>query len=133
MKSFFSLVAGTVLLVAAGPAHAQNPDLQGKWSIVSVPDGWKRVAGTTILITPDEVRICLGRVITTRMKYEIDPVRATVDAIRTVKGKRVVQLGTYRREGDTLTLSVGAEGKSRPPTPDSREKGAMRWVFKKAG
>ena len=133
MKSSLSLAVGTVLFAALPIQAAQHPGLQGTWNIVSVPDGWKRVAGTSVLITQDEVCVCLGKLITTRMKYQIDPMRGTVDAIRTVKGNRVVQLGTYRREGDTLTLSVGAEGKNRPPTPDSKDRGAMRWVFKKVG
>lgn len=113
------------------PANDRNDDVQGRWSIVAVPDGWKRIPGTNVVVTSDEVRICIGKFTTSKLKYKIDAARATVDSSRTVNGKCVIQLGTYRREGDTLTLSVGPEGKARPASPDCTREGAMRWVFKR--
>ena len=114
-------------------ADAQTDNLEGRWRIVAVPDGWKRIPGTNVVVTPDEVQICLGKLVTSKLKYRLDPARGAVDSSRTVRGKRVVQLGTYRREGDTLVLSVGPEGKERPSNPDATQDGAMRWVLKKAG
>ena len=114
-------------------ACAQSDNLQGRWSIIAVPDGWKKIPGTNVVVTPDEVQICVGKVVTSTLKYKLDPARAAVDSSRIEKGKRIVQLGKYRREGDTLILSVGPEGKGRPSSPDSKQEGAMRWVFKKAG
>jgi hypothetical protein len=132
MKTLLALLTIAVSIpVLALSARADDADLQGRWSIVSVPSGWKKIPGTSVVITPGEVKICLAKVPAARMTYKIDPERRTVESVRTVKGKPVVQLGTYRKEGDTLVLSVAAEGKPRPTSPDSTDGGAMRWVFRK--
>lgn len=112
-------------------ARADDSSLQGRWSIVSVPAGWKKIPGTSVLITPGEIKICLAKIPAAKMTYKIDPARGAVESVRTVKGKTVTQTGTYRQEGNTLLLSVAPEGKPRPSSPDSTEGGAMRWVFRK--
>ncbi len=131
-------IPATLLLLATLPTlslttrAADDSDLQGRWSIVAVPAGWKKVPGTSVVIESGEVKICVARVTTSKMSYKLDPSNGTVESRRVVKGKPVVQLGVYRRQGDTLTLSVAAEGKPRPATPDSTEGGAMKWVFKRS-
>jgi hypothetical protein len=108
-------------------------DVQGRWNVVSVPAGWKKIPGTSVLVSSDEVRICVGKIPTSTLTYKLDPVSGVVEACRKVKGKTIVQRGIYRRSGDLLTVSVGGEGKPAPATPDTTDGGAMRWVFRRAG
>lgn len=103
--------------------------IEGRWTIVSVPDGWKKVPGTDVMVTGNEIQIRLGKVVTTKMTYTHDPSNCTVDA--TTAGG-AIQRGIYRAEDDMLTLCLGAEGKPRPESPDSTAGGAMKWVLQRA-
>jgi hypothetical protein len=123
----------SIFMSLSASAKGDGGDLQGRWEIVSVPDGWKKVPGTSVLISSGEVRICVGRIPASKFAYKLDPATGAVEASRKVKGKVVVQRGIYRRNGDTLTVSVGAEGKPPPPNADSTAGGAMRWVFRRSG
>ena len=103
--------------------------IEGRWTIVSVPDGWKKVPGADVMVTGDEIRIRLGTVVTSKLTYTLDPSNCTVDATSAGGGK---QRGIYRIDGETLTLCIGAEGKPRPESPDSTDGGAMKWVLQRA-
>jgi hypothetical protein len=127
------IFASAALMLFSQTAHGQTDDLRGRWTIVSVPTGWKKVPGTNVLITDGKVQICLGKIPTSSLAYKLDPATRAVEAIRKVKGKTVVQRGVYRKTGNTLTLSVGAEGKPAPTSPDDSSGGAMHWVFQRAG
>ena len=107
----------------------EGEGIEGRWTIVSVPDGWKKVPGTDVMVTEDEIQIRLGKVVTSKMAYTHDPSSHTVDA-STPGG--AIQRGIYRAEGDTLTLCLGAEGKPRPESPDAAGGGAMKWVLQRA-
>jgi hypothetical protein len=131
-NALLSITATLPLLFAPSVGRCGPDGLEGRWKIVEVPEGWKKVPGTSVIISSGVIRINLGKVTTAQISYTIDPATGKVDTVRKVKGKDVVQHGIYRHEGDTLTLSVGAEGRPAPSTPDSTGKGAMRWVFRKA-
>jgi hypothetical protein len=103
--------------------------IEGKWNVSSWPEGWKAMPGSHVIITGDEVKILLGVIPAKTLKYEIDREAGTIDARRYEKGETVTQLGFYEREGDTLTLSMGAEGKPRPESISSTGGGTTRWVL----
>ncbi len=126
-------LAATALVLFTQAAQGQSDDLRGTWKIVSVPEGWKKVPGTNVVITGGKVKICVGRIPTSTLEYKVDSATGAVEASRKVKGKTVVQRGVYRKTGDTLTLSVGADGKPAPASPDATGGGAMHWVFRRAG
>jgi hypothetical protein len=126
------IFATAALTLFSQTARSQTEDLRGRWTIVSVPNGWKKVPGTNVVITDGKVQICVGKIPTSSLAYKLDPATGAVEAIRRVKGKTVVQRGVYRKTGDTLTLSVGAEGKPAPASPDDTGGGAMHWVFQRA-
>jgi len=129
----YTLIASlTVSMFLPATAECQSDDLQGRWNIVSVPEGWKKVPGTSVLISNGEVKICVGKIPTCSLSYKLDPATGGVEARRKVNGKTVVQRGVYRKTGDTITLSVGAEGKPAPDSPDATGEGAMHWVFRRA-
>jgi hypothetical protein len=125
------VAAATFQVLIPVSVNAQSDGFEGRWAVVSVPAGWAKVPGTTVLVSPGVAKICVGRVPTTSLKYSVDHRSGTVDATRREKGRTVVQQGVFRRDGNTLTLSVGAEGKPRPSSPDQTDKGAMRWVLRK--
>ncbi len=104
--------------------------IEGKWSVATWPEGWKPVPGSHVLVTADEIKILLGVIPTRTFKYEIDREEGTIEAWRNEHGQTVTQHGLYEREGETLTLCIGAEGKPRPETITSSEGGAMIWVLK---
>jgi hypothetical protein len=131
-QSVFTMVATALVLFTQG-AQCQSDDLRGRWAIVSVPEGWKKVPGTNVVITDGSVQICVGKIPTSSLAYKLDPGTGAVEASRKVKGKTVVQRGVYRKTGDTLTLSVGADGKPAPASPDATGDGAMHWVFRRTG
>jgi uncharacterized protein (TIGR03067 family) len=103
--------------------------LEGRWKIVSPPDGWKMVPAMDVFVTGDEIQIRAATVVTSRLSYTLDTSERTIDAVSSGKAP---QKGRYRLEGDTLTLCVGAEGKPRPQSLDSTDDGAMRWVLERA-
>jgi hypothetical protein len=122
-----------VLLIAGGWVYWVNHTrdakaLHGRWAIVSMPDGWVKVPTMDVMVTSDEIRIRVGAVVTKKLSYTADPARQTIDAAPEGEAPR---LGIYRIAGDTLTLSVAAEGKARPINPDSSEDGAMKWVLQR--
>ena len=123
---------GTACVINFAFAKHNGGGIEGRWNITSLPEGWARVPGTHVIVTASEVKVCLGEIPTTTLRYTLDEEKGTIDATRKVHGKTVVQLGTYRREGDTLTLSVAPEGKPRPASPDTT-KGAEHWVLKRSG
>lgn len=123
------LMAGGVLFYRM-KSPGSGDDLQGRWTIVSPPDGWKIVPGTDIMVTSDEIQVRVGTVVTTKLHYTADPEKGNIDA--TAAGGKLRQ-GIYRIEGDLLTLCVGAEGGPRPDTPDATGGGVMRWELKRGG
>lgn len=129
----FVVAAMCALLLPPTAGKCDESSLQGRWKVVSVPEGWKKVPGTNVVISAGEIRICVGRISTAVLTYTADSATGKVEAIRKVKGKTVVQRGVFRQSGDTLMVSVGAEGKPAPASPDSSGGGAMRWVFRRAG
>jgi len=136
MKSIFIIpfaIAGTFFAAANASQKSAPPDesLQGKWNIVSMPPGWKRVPGVHVEVTPDTAKVYMGAIRTTQLRYTIDPAQKAIDATRVENGKTVVQLGTYRLFGETLKVSVSAPGKPRPGSPDASDGGAMPWVFRR--
>ena len=104
-------------------------DLQGRWKVASMPEGWNKVPAMDVMVTADEIQIRVGTLITSKLQYTVNPENQTIDAKGPGKDS---QLGIYEMDGDTLTLSVGAEGKPRPKSLDSTEGGAMRWVLERA-
>lgn len=104
-------------------------DLQGRWKIVSMPEGWKKVPGMDVLVTADEIQIRMGTVVTTKLPYTLNPDNQTID---TRSPGKEPQLGIFEMDGETLTLSVGAEGKPRPKSAGSTDDGAMHWVLERA-
>lgn len=103
--------------------------LQGRWKVVSLPEGWKKVPALDVMVTSDEIQIRIGTVVSSKLSYTVDPENQTIDA----KGPgKDLQLGVYELIGDTLTLSVGAEGKPRPESAASTDGGAMHWVLERA-
>jgi hypothetical protein len=110
--------------------HLSRPgdDLQGRWTIVSAPEGWKLVPGTDVMVTSDEIQLRIGTVVTTKMHYTADSDEGTIDA--TIGGGKA-RLGVYRLDGEQLTLSVGPEGGPRPASPDVKDGGVMRWVLRR--
>ena len=135
MKATSPMLAAAAVMFLIHPTEAksQSDGLEGRWAVVSVPAGWKKVPGTTVLISSGEAKICLGRIPASTLTYQVDHRSGAVDATRKEQGRTVVQRGVFRREGNTLTLSVSAEGKPRPASPDATDNGAMRWVFRKVG
>ena len=127
-----ALAAGTAFAVRFFMVTHDGGGIEGGWSITSLPDGWKRVPGTQVIISASEIKICVGELPTATLHYTLDPENGAIDATRKVKGREEVQRGSYRRDGDTLTLSVGAERKPRPASPDVTE-GTERWVLERKG
>jgi len=125
------LLASALVYVKTRAPHARGGSLEGKWEIVEWPEGWKRVPGSHVTITQGEVKIVAGFVPALTMHYQADEENGTIDTTRTSDGKTVEQQGLYERDGDTLTLCVGAEGKERPASLDAHEGGAMKWVLRK--
>ena len=124
-----ALLIGASLLLYRFKPVAGHGDLQGRWTVVSAPSGWKIVPGMDVLVKESEIQIRLGPVVTSKMSYRADAAENTIDA--SDPGGEVGR-GIYRLDGDLLTLCVGAPGKDRPDTPDSENEGAIRWVLKKA-
>ena len=122
-----ALLIGSALLYkmhfAGGPG-----ELEGRWSIVSPPEGWKKIPGMDVMVTPDEIQIRAGTVVTTKLRYTIDSAARTVDAVR---GDEAPRRGIYRLDGDMLTLCMGAPGSPRPETPDSTGDGLTKWVLRR--
>ncbi|HWB02163.1 MAG TPA: hypothetical protein VG796_04000 [Verrucomicrobiales bacterium] len=129
----FVVAATCALLLTLTAGKCDGGGLEGRWKIVSVPEGWKKVPGTNVVISASEIRICVGRISAAVLTYTANSATGKVEAIRKVKGKTVVQRGVYRQSGDMLMVSVGAEGKPAPASADSSGSGAMRWVFRRAG
>lgn len=127
-----ALAAGTALAVRFFLVRHDGGGIEGRWKIITLPDGWKRVPGTQVIITASEIKVCVGELPTATLHYQLDPENGAIDATRKVNGGEEVRLGSYRREGDSLTLSVGAAGKPRPESPDVTE-GAERWVLERTG
>jgi hypothetical protein len=128
----FFTAAALPLLAIPSTGVCGSDGLEGRWKIVAVPAGWKKVPGTNVVISSGVIRVCVGKLTTTVLSYTADPATGKVEAARKVKGKTVVQRGIYRQTGNLLMLSVGAEGKPAPSSPESTEGGAMRWVFRRA-
>jgi hypothetical protein len=128
----FILAASFTLFMNPAPARCEGAGLQGRWKVVSMPAGWKKIPGINVVISSGQIRVCVGKISTAILTYTADPATGKVEAVRRIKGKAVVQRGVYRQSGDTLTLSVSAEGKPAPANPDCTDGGAMRWVFRKA-
>lgn len=123
---------GTAFGIKFAVTKHNGGGIEGRWNITSLPEGWARVPGTHVIVSASEVKVCLGEIPTSTLRYTLDEENGTIDATRKVHGKTVVQLGTYRKEADTLTLSVAPEGKPRPASPDTTE-GAERWVLERSG
>lgn len=121
------LIGGTVAYRMK--SGGEGVDLQGRWKVVSLPEGWKKVPAMDVMVTDDEIQIRVGTVISSKLSYTLDPASSTIDAQGAGKDP---QRGIYQLDGETLTLSVGAEGKPRPESPDSTEGGAVRWVLQRA-
>jgi hypothetical protein len=130
---FVLFLTSTALALFPQGTLAEEDELKGRWTVVSVPDGWKKVPGTSVVISDGKIQICVGKVPMSSLAYTLNRASGGVEAIRKVKGKTVVQRGVYRKTGDTLTLSVGAEGKPAPASPDATGAGVMHWVFRRAG
>jgi hypothetical protein len=107
---------------------AGGDDLQGRWTIVSAPEGWRIVPGTDMMVTGDEIQIRLGTVVTSKMRYSADSEAGTIDA--TASDGRIHR-GLYHLDNNTLTLSVGAAGKARPENLEASGDGIMRWVLRR--
>ena len=134
MKTF--IIAGTLLIsalvyVKSRSMRSNGGEIQGRWEIVEWPEGWKKVPGTHVTITPGEVKIVAGIIPAATLHYTADQEAGTIDTTRTSNGKSVEQHGLYQRDGDTLTILVGAEGKERPASLDATGSGADRWVLRK--
>jgi hypothetical protein len=127
-----ALAAGTAFAFRFMLVRNDGGGIEGRWKIITLPDGWKPLPGTQVIITNSEIRICVGELPTATLYYTIDQEHGTIDARRKVNGGEEVRLASYRREGDTLTLSVGAAGKPRPESPDVAE-GTERWVLERKG
>ena len=123
-----SIIVGGALLYRMKMAGSEE-DLRGRWTIVSAPEGWKKIPGMDVMVTAGEIQFRIGTVVTSKMHYTVDSDRRTIDAAH---GDEAPRRGIYRLDGETLTLSVGAEGDERPDNPNSTENGAMRWVLKRA-
>lgn len=130
MKIFvlISALIGATLTYRTGIAES-GEELRGRWIIVSVPDGWKKVPAVDVVVTGDEIHIRMAKVITSKVSYTLDPANHLVDGR---KGDGTVQRGLYRVNGDTLTLCMGAGGKPRPESIESTSGGATRWVLRRA-
>lgn len=124
----------TIFLLAGGflfyrlKLTPRGEELQGRWTIVSAPEGWKIVPGMDVMVTSDEIHMRIGTIVTSKLQYTADYDAGTIDAGES--GGKVRQ-GIYRLEGDTLTLNVAAEGKPRPFSPDATDGGSMRWVLRR--
>ena len=127
-----ALAAGTAFAVRFMMVRHDGGGIEGRWNITSLPEGWKRVPGTQLIISDREIKICVGELPTATLHYTLDAEKGTIDATRKVNGSEEVRLASYRRQGDTLTLSVGANGKPRPESPDVTE-GTERWVLERKG
>jgi uncharacterized protein (TIGR03067 family) len=129
MKTLFAMVMliGGVLFYRM-KFTAPGDDLQGRWTIVSAPEGWKVAPGMDVMVTSDEIQMRIGTVVTSKLHYTADFETGTIDT--TAAGGKLRQ-GIYRLDGDTLTLCVGEEGGSRPDTPDATGGGTMRWVLRR--
>ena len=124
--------AGTAFAVRYMMVRHDGGGIEGRWNITSLPEGWKRVPGTQLIISDREIKICVGELPTATLHYTINQENGTIDATRKVNGGEEVRLASYRRQGDTLTLSVAAAGKPRPESPDVTE-GTERWVLERKG
>ena len=124
------LLIGTAFVVKSKLWRPAHEGIEGTWEVASWPEGWKPVPGSHVTITPRDVKIMVGVVPTTTLKYEADPEAETIDTIRQADGKTIAQLGRYHREGNTLTLCMGGEGKPRPAGMDASGDGAAKWVLR---
>ena len=115
------------------PCLCEANDLYGKWQIVSMPEGWKKIPGVEVLVADGHIQIRCGSVVTSRLRYTADASKGTIDAIKTGERKAEIQRGIYRMVGNTITISIGPRGKSRPASPDSTEGGALKWVLRRVG
>jgi len=131
MKTLLAIIllTGGVLFYRM-KSTAAGDDLQGRWTIVSAPEGWKVTPGMDVMVTSNEIQMRLGTVVTSKLHYTADFETGTIDA--TAAGGQLRQ-GIYRLDGDLLTLCVGAEGAPRPDTPDTTSGGAMKWVLRRGG
>jgi hypothetical protein len=127
-----ALAAGAAFALRFMMVRSDGGGIEGRWKIVTLPDGWKPLPGTQVIVTDSEIRICVGEIPTAILHYKIDPEKGTIDATRKTNGGEEVRLACYRREGDTLTLNVGAAGNPRPDSPDVTE-GTERWVLERKG
>lgn len=129
---YAALAAGTAFAVRFIMVRHDGGGIEGRWNITSLPEGWKRVPGTQVIISDREIKICVGELPTATLQYTLDPENGAIDATRKVNGHEEVRLAAYRREGDNLTLNVAAAGKPRPESPDVTE-GTERWVLERKG
>lgn len=127
-----ALAAGTALAFNFLMVRNDGGGIEGRWKITTLPEGWKPLPGTQVIITESEIKICVGELPTATLHYTIDPANRTIDASRKTAGGEEVRLASYRKEGDTLTLNVGAAGKPRPESSDVTE-GTERWVLERKG
>ncbi|HWB04214.1 MAG TPA: hypothetical protein VG796_14395 [Verrucomicrobiales bacterium] len=127
---FALFIAGAGYFVKTRLLKPHGDTIEGRWEVVSWPEGWKAVPGSNVTITSNEIKIIVGVLPMAKYHYEIDPDAGTLDATKQSGGHSVQQLAVFQREGDTLTLCVGAEGKARPASIDSTGDGAMRWVLR---
>ena len=127
-----ALAAGIAVTCRYVTARHDGGGIEGRWRIAALPDGWKPVPGSQVIVTASEIRICIGEVPAATWYYTFNAETGTIDAARKINGGEEVRLASYRREGDTLTLSAGTAGKPRPSSPEMTE-GAERWVLERTG
>ena len=95
------------LLCHLTPCRGETQDLRGKWKIVSMPDGWKKLPGVDVLVADDQIQIRCGAVVTSKMRFTANASRGTINVVKEGERTGEVQRAVYRISGDTITISVG--------------------------